>query len=163
MSVNPETKRLWRTAAVVASVGLLALIPLVWLANRTYNDYVNRRVAAANEAAVIAALESISAAQHLYLQTYGQYATFPQMVEAGVFQAPLSGNQLVSSGYRFTLNVRPRAEAQQSSYSVNADPLRKGETGNRHFYIDSEVIGIRINADRPARPTDPPRQSVQPY
>ena len=166
MSDSSESKRLWRTGGIVAGVGLLVLVPLVWLAVRMSNDAYQRKVMAANESTALTALASIQAAEQLYLETNGQYATFPQLVEAGVFQAPLTGDALVSGGYIFTLKVRPKTDAASSFYSVNADPQRSGgrdATGRRHFYIDSEVTGIRYNEERPATAADKPRPSMQEY
>ncbi len=166
MTANTETKKYGKVLGVVAVVGLLVLVPLVWLAMRLSDEGRQRRVVAANEADTLAALEGIAAAQQLYLQTYSRYGTFKEMVEAGVFQAPLSGDSLVSHGYTFTLRVTPKTEAQPPSFKVNADPLsREGEaaTGRRHFYLDSDLVGIRVNEDRPAGPGDPPRQTVKSY
>jgi hypothetical protein len=166
MTASTETKRYWKVLGVVAVVGLLALVPLVWLALRMNDEARQRRVVAANESATLAALEGIAAAQQLYLQTNSRYGTFRELVEAGVFQAPLSGDTLVSHGYAFTLRVTPRTEAQPPSFKVNADPLSRGgeaATGRRHFYLDSDLVGIRVNEERPAGPGDPPRQTVTSY
>ena len=166
MSVSAETKKLWRTIGILAVVGVLILIPLVWLALRMSAEAQQRRRIAANEADTLAALEGVAAAQQLYLQTYSEYGTFRQLVEAGVFNAPLSGDSLVSRGYAYTLRLTPRAEGRPPSFSVNADPLsREGEgaTGRRHFYLDSNVVGIRFNDERPATAADPPRQTVTDY
>lgn len=167
MSDSAESKRLWRRALIVAGVGLLVLVPLVWLALRMSNDAHQRRVMASNEATALSALASIQAAEQIYLETNGQYATFSQLVEAGVFQAPLTGDSLVSGGYAYTLKVRPKTDTATPFYSVNADPQRGGgardATGRRHFYIDSEVTGIRYNEERPATASDKPRPSMQDY
>jgi hypothetical protein len=166
MTVSTETKKLYKIIGVAAVVGLLALVPLVWFAMRMNEEARQRRVAAANEAEAIAALEGIAAAQQLYLQTFSRYGTFREMVEAGVFRAPLSGDSLVAHGYAFTLRVAPRAEGRPPSFNVNADPLSREDaaaTGRRHFYLDSNLVGIRVNEDRPAGPTDPPRQTVTTY
>ena len=88
------------------------------------------------------------------------------MVEAGVFRAPLDGDSLVAHGYNFTLRVTPRAGEQPPSFKVNADPVSRDgarATGRRFFYLDSNLVGIRVNEDRPAGPSDPPRQTVTNY
>ena len=166
MRDSAETKRLWRTALIVAGVGLLVLVPLGWLALRMYDDAVRRRVISANEAAALASLEAIQAAEQLHFETYGEYGTFRQLVEAGVFQAELSGDPPVVRGYAFTLRVQPRSDTQPPAYSVNADPVRKGgrdATGRRHFFISSEVTGVRFNESRPATKDDKPRPVMQNY
>jgi hypothetical protein len=164
MSDSSEAKRLWRMAAIVAGVGLLVLVPLAWLALRMYDDTIQRRVVAANESAALSALENIQAAEQIYFETYGGYATFRQLIEAGVFQAELNGEPPVAHGYAFTLKVQPKTDNRPAAYSVNADPVRdtgRDATGRRHFLISSDVTGVRVNEDRPATKDDKPRQSVQ--
>ncbi len=167
MSESSENKRLWRTALVVSVVGLAVAGVLGWLAVRMYQDNIRRRVAAANEANALYVLEQVSAAEHLFFESNGQYATFRQLVEAGVFQAPLQADDaLAAQGYSFRLTLRPRTETAAPFYSVSADPLRasgREATGRRHFYIDSDVVGVRVNEERPAGPSDPPRLTVSPY
>ena len=166
MSEQTESRRLWRTALVVAAAGVVVLVPLAWLAYRMYNDTLQQRVMSANEASALAALENIQAQEQFFLETKGEYATFRQLAEAGAIQAPLSGDALVSDGYRFTLKVTPKNGAQGPTYSVNADPVRGGgrdATGRRHFFISSEVTGVRYNEERPATAADRPRQTVQEY
>ena len=165
MGDSSENKRLWRTALVVAGVGLVVAAGLGWLAYRMYEDSVYRRVASLNESNALYVLEQVAAAQHLYYEANGQYATFRQLVDAGFFQAPLqSDDMLVSKGYVFRLKLRPRADAQPPFYSVSADPERAGgrdATGRRHFYKDSEVFDVRYNESGPAGPSDPARLKVQ--
>lgn len=164
MSKDTETKGWGRTLLVIAAVGLAVLIPLGWLALKMSRDAALRKVVNSNEAAAIYTLEQIAAAEQLYFQTYEQqYATLRQLLDAGFFKAPLDGEQLAAHGYTFTLKITPKTEAQAAAYSVNADPQQEGATGNRHFYFDSNVTGIRVSEGRPATAADPPRQSVEPY
>ena len=166
MSDRPESKRLWRTALIVAGVGVLVLVPLGWLALRMYDDMIQRRVIAANESAALTNLENIQAAEQLYFETYREYGTFKQMIDAGIFQAELSGDPPVASGYAFTLRVQPRSGDQSGGYAVNADPVRadgRDATGRRHFFISSDVTGIRFNETRPATKDDKPRPKVSEY
>ena len=165
MKESSENSRLWRTALIVAGVGVVVAAGLGWLAVRMYQDSIHRRVVSANEANALYVIEQISAAEHLYFESNGQYATFRQLVDAGIFQAPLRGDDaLTSQGYNFRLTLRPRTDAQPPFYSVAADPATAGgreATGRRHFYIDSDVVGVRVNEEGPAGPTDPPRLTVQ--
>ena len=166
MSDSTESKRLWRTALIVAGVGLLVLAPLSWLALRMWDDTVRRRLIAANESSALGSLESIQAAEQLYFETYGRYGTFKEMADAGIFQTELTGDPLVGQGYAFTLRVRPKTETEPAAYSVNADPVRTGErdaTGRRHFYIGSDVTGVRFNETRPATKDDKPRPVMRDY
>ncbi len=166
MAEVSESKRLWRTALVVAGVGVLVLVPLTWLALRMWDDTLRRRVVAANESSALTNLDNIQAAEQLYYESYGQYGTLRQLVDAGVFDDKVSGDPPVVSGYVYTVRVQPKTDAQAASYSVNADPVRSGgrdATGGRHFFASSEVIGVRYNETRPATKDDKPRPKVAEY
>jgi hypothetical protein len=161
-----ESKRLWRTALIVAGVGLIVLVPLGWLALRMWDDTVQRRVIAANESAALTNLQNIQAAEQLYFETNSQYGTFQQLIDSGIFQAEVSGDPPVASGYVFTVKVQPKTDAQPAAYSVNADPVRaegRDATGRRHFFVSSEVIGVRFNESRPATKDDKVRPKMQEY
>jgi Tfp pilus assembly protein PilE len=164
MADGSDSRRLWRTAAIVAAVGVLVVALLAWLAVRMYDDMLNQRVMNANEAAAITTLQNIQAQEQSSRETGGQYVTFQQLADAGIIQTPTGGDTLVSDGYKFTLKVTPKTGTQGPTYEVNADPERAGgrdATGRRHFYISSEVTGIRFNEERPATANDKPRQTVQ--
>jgi hypothetical protein len=167
MKDSSESKRLWRTALIVAGVGLLILAPLSWLALRMYDDTVRRRFIAANEATALGTLEAIQAAEQLYFETYGQYGTFAQMAEAGILQTDLTGDPPVGHGYAFKLKVQPKTETQPAAYNVNADPVRAGgggdATGRRYFFIGSDVTGVRFNETRPATKDDKLRPTMKDY
>lgn len=166
MRDSVETKRLWRTALIVAGVGLLVLAPLSWLALRMWDDTVRRRVVAANESAALGTLEAIQAAQQLHYETYGQYGSYAQLAEAGILQTDLKGDPPVGRGYAFTLKITPKTDTAPATYSVNADPVRAGDrdaTGCRHFFISSEVTGVRYNETRPANAGDRLRPVMRDY
>ncbi|MDT5269510.1 MAG: hypothetical protein QOH49_1696 [Acidobacteriota bacterium] len=163
MAEVSESKRLWRTALIVAGVGLLVLVPLGWLALRMWDDTIQRRVIAANESAALTNLENIQAAEQLYFETNSQYGTFQQLIDSGIFQAQVSGDPPVASGYVFNVRVLPKTDTQPPTYSVNADPVRsdgRDATGRRHFFVSSEVIGVRFNESRPATKDDKPRPTM---
>src|SRR5918998_4152011 len=157
MAEVSESKRLWRTALIVAGVGLLVLVPLGWLALRMWDDTIQRRVVAANESAALTNLENIQAAEQLYFEANGQYGTFRQLIDSGIFQAEVSGDPPVARGYVYTVKVQPKTDTQPASYIVNADPVRpegRDATGRRHFFVGSEVTGVRYNDTRPANKDD---------
>ena len=164
MADSSESKRLWRTALMVAGAGLLVLVPLCWLAVRMYNDTLQRRVIAVNEADALYTLELLAAAEHIHLQAYGEYGTIRQLNDTGILQTEIGGDPPARAGYAYTVRLTPKAGERPPAYSVNADPLvDKGReaTGRRHFYIGSETIGVRVNEERPATSADKPRQSTQ--
>jgi len=163
MAESSDSKRLWRTALIVAGVGLLVLAPLGWLYVRMSNDATQRRVANANEADARYTLELIAAAEDVHLRAYGDYGTIRQLTETGILQITFDGETPARSGYVYNVRLTPKAGERQPAYSVNADPVRdKGReaTGRRHFYVGSEAIGMRYNEERPATASDKPVQSV---
>ena len=166
MAEVSESKRLWRTALIVAGVGVLVLVPLGWLALRMWDDTIQRRVIAANESAALTNLEQIQAAEDLYFRANGEYGTLQQLIDSGIFVSTVSGDPPVASGYVYTVRVQPRTATQAPSYSVNVDPVRSGgrdATGRRHFFASSEAIGIRFNESRPATKDDKVRPKMSEY
>ncbi|HWS53998.1 MAG TPA: hypothetical protein VN228_07725 [Pyrinomonadaceae bacterium] len=158
MTYSQETKRLWRRLAVIIVVGLLAAAALWVLFVRMREEGRLRRLAAANEQEAVSVIDGIAAAQQLYREARGGYGTFREMIEAGVYRAPLEGDVLVAQGYAFRLRITPPSEGRAPAFAVNADPVRAGgpdATGRRHFYAGSEVTGIRFNDERPATAADP--------
>lgn len=163
MAEVSESKRLWRTALIVAGVGLLVLVPLAWLAQRMWNDTIQRRVMASNESSALTNLEQIQAAEDLYFRVNGEYGTLQQLIDSGIFASTVSSDSPVASGYVYTVRVQPKTDTQPPSYSVNVDPVRpegRDATGRRHFFASSEVIGIRFNESRPATKDDKVRTKM---
>lgn len=157
MAQTSESRRLLKIVLVAAAAAVPVVAGLVWYGLKLSADAERRRVVAANEAAAVSSLDQIAAAQQLYLEAHGQYGTFRQLAEAGVFQAPLEGESLVSGGYRFTVGLTPRAGTRGPAFDVNADPVRSGgddATGVRHFFKSSEVTGTRFSEGRPAAAAD---------
>jgi hypothetical protein len=157
MTKESDNRRLLKRVLMIGAVVLPLAVLLAWYGLKLSAEGRQRRIVAANEAAAITALDNIAAAEQLYRETYGSYGTFRQLFEAGVFDAPLTGEELISGGYRFTIRVRPATESEVSAYEVNADPVRSGgsdATGNRHFFSGSEVTGIRYSTGRPATASD---------
>ena len=166
MAEVSESKRLWRTALIVAGVGVLVLVPLGWLALRMWDDTIQRRVIAANESSALTNLEQIQAAEDIYFRTNGEYGTLQQLIDSGIFSSTVSGDPPVASGYVYTVRVQPRTGTQAPSYRVTADPVRavgRDATGRRHFFISSEVTGVRYNESRPATRDDRPRPKMSEY
>lgn len=126
---------------------------------------------AANETSAVASLRSINTSQVVYQNTFGPtFATkLVDLSDGGVAAnclpsvtpsataACLIDSALTSgtkSGYTFLytpVSVGPTV----TSYSVNADPITSGSSGQRHFFTDETNL-IRVNPTAPATNTDPP-------
>ncbi len=62
------------------------------------------------------------------------------------------------SGYNFTYGPgAANAAGVISTYTLNADPIVPGQTGQRHFYTDQSGV-IRYNQTAAAAATDPALQ-----
>jgi prepilin-type N-terminal cleavage/methylation domain-containing protein len=130
---------------------------------------------AANEASAVASLRTLNTAEVTYASTYnsgftstlGQLATpasgQPTWSSADLVDPILSGYQL-SGGYTgtsFTKNGYTFVYAgggtypQIATYTVNADPMARGSSGQRSFYSDQAAV-VRANATAQATNTDNP-------
>lgn len=111
----------------------------------------------ANENAAIQQLEALRKIQADYaLGHRGDYGTFEQLVKSGSLEDERFTTDPPSvQGYVYTMKVTPAGNGQRSFYTINADPM-DGGSGVNHFYLDPDVSTVRVNADKPAAPTDPP-------
>jgi prepilin-type N-terminal cleavage/methylation domain-containing protein len=118
-------------------------------------------VKSANEASAITALNRISTAQVTYYNAKNRsgYGTFDQLSGGGYLGKEFTGDTPEVNGYIFTMAITAKASNQPAGYSVNADPQKDSgltATGNRHFYIGSDVGTPTANNDKKASPDDPP-------
>jgi prepilin-type N-terminal cleavage/methylation domain-containing protein len=118
---------------VIAIIGILATISI-----QTYHSSVNK----ANEAAAVAALNTIKVAQAKFVLDHkGRYGTFPQLVSEGYLDKRFNFVRPINRGYVFTLTLIGRSQNEAASYYVNADPEEStgiSSTGRVFYYIDPE-------------------------
>jgi type IV pilus assembly protein PilA len=120
---------------------------------------------AANEASAVGSLRIINTACLTYATTYG--TGFPRKLSnlgtsgaASPTAAGLIDNVLASgtkSGYTFTYRAVMEIGGQTPTYTIQANPITPGETGQRYFFADQSGV-IRMNMSRPATRDDPPLQ-----
>ena len=114
---------------------------------------------AGNEAATLQSLKTIAAVEIQYYNTHNRtFGSMEDLLKESLVDSRFSGNPPNSNGYVYSLKVVPKTTSQQSSYTINADPLQSagiGATGRNHFYIDSTAGTIHVNPDQPAGPNDP--------
>jgi len=135
---------------------------------------------AANEASAVGSMRTLTTAAVTYSSTYGN--GFPPSLgamggpaggAATCDQAQLidnvlsnngAGNVSTKTGYTFTYAVGAAfaaapapgcAAAGTVTYTLNADPITRGTTGQRSFFSDNSGV-IRFNATKAAGATDPP-------
>jgi prepilin-type N-terminal cleavage/methylation domain-containing protein len=111
----------------------------------------------ANEAAAVAALNSIRVAQAKYVVDHkGQYGTFRQLFEEGYLDKRFNFDQPHNRGYVFVITVVAKLEDKAATFSVNANPEQSegmGATGRNFYYIDPES-GICFSNVGPATAAD---------
>ncbi len=118
---------------------------------------------AANEASAVGSLRTMNTACVTYASTYG--TGFPSKLsylgtsgEASATSAGLIDNQLaagVKSGYNFTFTPGAATNGITPSYTIQANPVTPGQTGQRYFFTDQSGV-IRMNISRPATSSAPP-------
>jgi type IV pilus assembly protein PilA len=121
----------------------------------------------ANEAAAVANVRNITTGEVIYSTTYniGFSSTLAKLGgntvavdqnNAGLIDSVLSAG--TKTGYLFTYDVvSTDANGNVQAYSINADPVLPGQSGDRHFYADQSAI-IRQNTTSVAGPYDPALQ-----
>lgn len=129
-------------------------------------NYIRSKMQA-NESTAIQNLRTITTAEVVYSTTYeigfsptllalGGSASVPDATQAGLIDSVLGAGQKTGYSYSYSA-VATDINGDVTDYSVNADPLSAGQTGQRHFYTDQSNI-IRSNASAAAGPSDPPIQ-----
>jgi len=111
----------------------------------------------ANEAAAVAALNSIRVAQAKYVVDHkGQYGTFRQLFEEGYLDKRFNNDKPHERGYVFEINLTHKSEGKAATFSVNANPEQSegiGATGKNFYYIDPES-GLCFSKLGPATAAD---------
>ena len=112
---------------------------------------------AANESAA-GTIRTINTASVMYSTTFGTYppaltnlgpSTSPTSTAADLVDQPVASGS--KSGYRFTYT----APANYLTYSITANPITVGVTGQRYFFTDQTGV-IRYNLTTTASSTDNP-------
>lgn len=112
---------------------------------------------AANEASAVGSMRTINTACVTYSTTYG--TGFPALLAnlkgpgpATAVQADLIDSVLATgtkSGYIFTYVAGAVVAGVIPTYTLNADPVNMGTTGQRHFFTDQSGV-IRFDPSVPA-------------
>ncbi len=151
------------TGLILGYAGV-SIIPLIIAAIAIPN--LLRSKMAANKASAVGSLRILNTAAVTYASTYD---TFPPTLsvmgppaggdKASASAADLIDNVLASgakSGYRFRYEAfSTKGVALVDVYSITADPITPGTTGQRHFFTDQTGV-IRVENDSPANEHSPP-------
>jgi prepilin-type N-terminal cleavage/methylation domain-containing protein len=153
-------------------IELLIVVAIILIIAAIAIPNLLRSKMAANEASAVGSLRTIHTAAVTYLSVYGDGypptlpnlgppagAGNPSCVAADLIDNGLAGG--TKSGYTFAYAganavVNPPAGCAPgwNAYSVNANPIVAGATGQRRFYVANDGV-IRFNMNAPAGPSDP--------
>lgn len=139
---------------VVAIIMVILVIALPGLLHTTI---------ARNQGAALASLRIINAAEFTYKSTYntGYSSTLAQLGPptsgnpspnvAGLVDAGVASGR--KSGYVFTYTAAAPADGVIQHYTLTADPITPGATGQT-FYFTDESNKIHVNSSHPASASD---------
>jgi type IV pilus assembly protein PilA len=148
-------------------IELLIVVAIILIIAAVAIPNLLRSRMSANEASALASMRTIMTSEIVYSMTYpvGFSANLPALSDGGTptncappaipaaAAACLIDPSLASgtkSGYAFTYATAGGG----SSYTLNADPISSGVTGQRHFYTDDTNV-LRVNLSAVASPSDP--------
>ena len=133
---------------VVAIIGILAAIIIP-----TYKSSVSK----ANEAAAVAAINTIKTAEAKYtIDHKGQYGTFSQLFAEGYLDKRFNTERPNIRGYVFILTLIDKPEKAAVSFQLNANPEISqgvGATGKVFYYSEPDA-GIYGSNAGPASSDD---------
>ena len=135
---------------VIAIIGLLIGVgSIAWGA----------MIRSGNENAAAQTLDRIRTFQVQYAaKNRGKFGTFDQLIQSAGLDEKFAGDRPVVNGYIFTMVLEEPSASKPASFKINADPqVPTGitATGNRFFYTDSAISGIKANDSQPAKAEDP--------
>ena len=121
----------------------------------------------ANETGAVAALRAIATVQVNYQSTYDQgfapslaalgpppAGASPSASAADLIDALLASGS--RQGYTFVYSaIDPNGDGKPDAFTVNANPIIPGQTGDRYFYVDRTNV-IRFEVGKAAGPTSDP-------
>ena len=148
-------------------IELLIVVAIILIIAAIAIPNLLRSKMAANEASAVASVRTINTAQVTYASAYpdagfassvaalgGAPTTCATATGANSTNACLIDNLLTTgtkSGYSFAVTAAGGPPA--STYTVNADPVTRGTSGQRSFYSDQSGV-IRYNQSGAAASTD---------
>jgi type IV pilus assembly protein PilA len=159
-------RRSKRSAGFTLIELLIVVAVIMVIAGIAIPNFIRSKMRA-NEAGAVSNLRTITTASVVYTTTYGSgFASSlaalggnpatPSASQAGLIDSVLSSG--VKSGFIYTYSVLATdANGNAQAFSVIADPVTPGTTGDRHFYTDQSAV-IRQNLTATAGPSDPPIQ-----
>lgn len=148
---------------------LIVVVIILVIAALAIPNFLRSKIRA-NETAAIAALRSITTAQVSYQTNYTQgYAPSLDALKPPAPGSPSSAtaadliDPVLASGQRNGYNfiytaIDTDGNGQPDQYTVNANPVLVGRTGEKHFFVDhTNIIRERIGGPADATSTPIPK------
>ena len=120
---------------------------------------------AANQASAVASLRTLNTSEITYSSTYNQgfSSNLAQLgppasgaatsAAAGLVDSVLAA--AAKSGYNFTYTAGAAVNGVTPTYTIVADPVTAGTTGQKHYFTDDSV-GVRQNTSATSTASDSP-------
>jgi type IV pilus assembly protein PilA len=144
-------------------IELLIVVAIILIIAAIAIPNLLRSKMAANESSAVGSLRTLNTASVTYSTTYGSYpagltnlgpATPATSTSADLVDSVLSSG--TKSGYSFTWSAGATdANGNYLNYSITAQPITPGTTGQRYFYTDQSGV-IRANASGAASVSSTP-------
>ncbi len=118
-------------------------------------------VRSGNETTTAQSLTTFRTAQAQYASRHsGKFAKdFDELIKGGAVDEKFKGAKPLVNGYIYEMKVEEPSGNRPAFWSINADPqvdTGLSATGNRHFYFDSTLNGVKsTDEQRPAKADDP--------
>ncbi len=156
-----------RTGAGFSLIEVLVVVAVILIIAAIAIPRLQQAKMAANESAAVSAMRTIATMQVTYVTAYQQgYAPTlaalgppPLGSQASATHADMIDSVLASgirNGYNFVYTpIDAAGNGMPNQFTVNANPVSVGQTGNRYFYGDQTNV-IRYALGGPAGPGSPP-------
>lgn len=146
------------TAGLVLGYSGVVILPVILIIAAIAIPNLLHAKMAANESSAVSALHTLNSAALEYQTIQNRYpdalenlgpanSGAPTEQRANLIDATLASG--TKNGYLFSYRTT------NSGFTINADPVKAGNTGVRHFFVDETGI-IRIERDHPADANSPP-------
>lgn len=160
---NSKTSNQGSSSKGFSLIELLVVVAVILIvAAIAIPNYIRSKMNA-NEASAVQNLRNITTAEALYSSTYGISYSTDLVSLSGTIATPDQGHaelidQVLGSGVKsgYSFGYTPGTTDSLGhiiEYSVNANPLVPGNTGQRYFYTDQTYV-IRWNGATTAGPSD---------